>query len=78
MNLPPFSAWEGLPGFDRLQFALALAEKAAFCPAGMVRWLNRIRPEGEPEATAERLISAAKAAAGPEARFRQRVERWGG
>jgi hypothetical protein len=52
LNVPPFLLWEVLPGFDRLQRALALAEKAAFVPEGFLRWLNRGRPEGEPELTA--------------------------
>jgi hypothetical protein len=51
MNVPPFLFWERLPGFDRLQLALALAEEAAFFPEGMLRWLNAIRQERKPEAT---------------------------
>jgi hypothetical protein len=30
LSIPPFAAWVGLPGFDRLQRALALTEKVAF------------------------------------------------
>jgi len=33
LSVPPFAAWKGLPGFDRLERALALAEQAAFLPA---------------------------------------------
>jgi hypothetical protein len=78
LNLPPFWLWEKLPGFDRLQRALTVAEKAAFVPEGMVRWLNRIRPEGKPEVTVESLISAEKYADASEDLFRERVEWWGG
>jgi hypothetical protein len=77
MNVPPFLLWEGLPGFDRLQRALALAEEASFVPEGLVRWLNRVRPAGEP-ARAEVPLTPegiADAAAGA---FRRRVEWWGG
>jgi hypothetical protein len=40
LNVPPYLLWEGLPGFERLQRALKLAELSAFDGAGMVRWLN--------------------------------------
>lgn len=46
LSVPPFAAWKDLPGFDRLERALALAEQAAFMPAGLVRWLNDVRPAG--------------------------------
>jgi hypothetical protein len=51
LSVPPFVAWKGLPGFDRLERALALAEQAAFLPAGMVRWLNDVGPGGTPALT---------------------------
>jgi hypothetical protein len=51
MTLSPFAVWEGLPGLERLQRALALAEEAAFVPEGFLRWLNDRRPTGEPERT---------------------------
>jgi hypothetical protein len=51
LNVPPFLFWEKLPGLDRLLRALALAEKAAFVPEGFLRWMNRIRPAGDPELT---------------------------
>lgn len=77
LNIPPFLLWEVLPGFDRLQRALALAEKAAFTPEGFLRWLNRIRPAGQPELTTVPLTAEAVAKAAEEA-FRKRVEWWGG
>ena len=49
LNVPPFLYWQDLPGFERLQDGLALAEHAALVPEGMVRWLNARRPEGKPE-----------------------------
>src|ERR1700757_4051374 len=49
LTVPPFALWEGLPGFERLQRALSLSEKAAFEAEGFLRWLNVIRPAGEPE-----------------------------
>jgi hypothetical protein len=81
MNVPPFLLWERLPGFDRLQRTLALAEKAAFFPEGMVRWLNTIRRECKreaPEATFENIVSAEKLADELEKTFRQCLKWWGG
>ena len=78
LSVPPFATWEGLPGFGRLQRALALAEGAAFVPEEMVRWLNSIRPEGEPEAAAEELMSPEKLADELAELFRDRVRWWGG
>jgi hypothetical protein len=46
LHLPPFLLRQELPGFDRLQRALALAKEAAFVPEGMLCWLNAIRPAG--------------------------------
>jgi hypothetical protein len=72
MNVPPFLLWKGLPGFDRLQRAPALAEKAAFAPDRLLRWLNRIRPAGEPERT-EIPLTAAAVADSTEEVFRKQV-----
>jgi len=77
LNVPPFLLWEIHPGFDRLQGVLALAEKAAFVPEGFLRWLNRVRPDGEPELTAVPLTVEGVADETAEA-FRQRVQWWGG
>jgi hypothetical protein len=77
MTLPPFAVWEGLPGFDRLQRALQMAEKSAFAPEGFLRWLNAIRPAGEPERSEVPLTAEGMAAAAGEL-FRQRVHWWGG
>ena len=77
LNIPPFLLWQELPGFDRLQRALALTEKAAFTAEGLLKWLNRIRPAGEQELTEVPLTAESVAKTAAEA-FRQRVEWWGG
>jgi hypothetical protein len=77
LNVPPFLLWEIHPGFDRLQRVLALAEKAAFVPEGFLRWLNRIRPKGEPELPAVPL-TVEGVADETEKVFRWRVQWWGG
>jgi hypothetical protein len=77
MTIPPFLFWEMLPGFDRLERALALAEKAAFTSEGFLRWLNRIRPKGAPELT-ELPMTAETVAKVNEAFFRERVRWWSG
>ena len=40
LHVPPFLVWQELPGFERLQEALAQTEKTAFNAEGMLRWLN--------------------------------------
>jgi hypothetical protein len=77
LTVPPFLLWQDLPGFDRLQRALALAEQAAFVPEGMRGWLNANRPPGAPELTEVPLTVEDVADAAEEA-FRQRVHWWGG
>jgi hypothetical protein len=77
MTVPPFAVWEGLPGLDRLQRALQLAEKTAFGNEGFLRWLNAIRPAGEPE-RAEVPLTVEGMAAAAEELFRQSVQWWGG
>jgi hypothetical protein len=77
LNIPPLLFWEMLPGFDRLQRALALAEKAAFTPEGFLRWMNRIRPKGKPELT-KVLLTAEAIAKELEEIFREKVQWWGG
>jgi hypothetical protein len=77
MTVPPFVLWEGLPGFDRLRHALNVSEKAAFVAEGFLRWLNAIRPAGEPEVAHVPLTAEGLAAATEEA-FGERVRWWGG
>jgi hypothetical protein len=76
LSIPPFLLWEMLPGCDRLQRALRLADQAAFVPEVFLRWLNRIRPEGAPE-LAELPLTAEAVADGHAKLFRSRVEWWG-
>ncbi|HEY7157969.1 MAG TPA: hypothetical protein VH575_28695 [Gemmataceae bacterium] len=79
LNIPPVLLWEPLPGYQRLQRALALAEKIAFYPEGFRRWMNERRPEGAPELkltdlpfTVERIADANQEL------FRERLAWWGG
>jgi hypothetical protein len=77
LSLPPLLLWEGYPGFDRLRRALALAEKAAFVPEGFLRWMNDVRPAGEPELTAVPLTAEGLADATAKA-YREWTAWWGG
>ncbi len=75
MSIPPFVLWECLPGFHRLERSLKLADEVGFLTEGIGTWLNRIRPEGEAEATEANILTAEKAAVGIERAFRE-VARW--
>jgi hypothetical protein len=77
MSVPPFAAWQGLPGFDRLRRALTLAEADAFVPEDFLRWLNEIRPAGAPELT-EVPLTLERVADETARMFRARVAWWGG
>ena len=77
LHVQPFLLWRSYPGLERLQRALALAKEAAFDRDGMLRWMNKIRPAGEPEFTEVRLTAQRVADANEEA-FRYWVKRWGG
>ena len=77
MNVPPFLLWEEFPGFKRLQDALAMAEQAAFKPEGFLRWMNDVRPKGDPEHTEEDLWTVEEVADGFEKVYRKRAEWWG-
>lgn len=77
LSIPPFGLWNDLPGCDRLEHALALAETAAFVPEGFLRWLNNTAPGGE-EPLASVPMTAAGIAESIEASFRTRVAWWSG
>jgi hypothetical protein len=77
MTIPPFAFWEGLPGFARLNRALARAQEAAFVPEGFLRWLNDVRPAGQPELTDVPLTVEGVADA-IEKRYRESISRLGG
>jgi len=65
LTMPPFAQWEGWPGLERLKRALVLAEGsdalpgAAFEAEGMLRFLNGIRPQREPELAQVQLTARA-------------------
>lgn len=75
LNVPPFVIWEQLPGFERLQIGLGLAEQASFVPEGFLRWLNEGRPAGCPELTTI-PITPVKIADELEKVFREGVRWW--
>ena len=76
-SIPPLALWKCLPGFDRLHRILTLADRAAFVSEGFVRWLNRIRPAGEPECTHCPYTVEGMADA-TERLFRKQLDWWGG
>lgn len=82
-HLPPLQSWDTMPGYDRLQSALDCVENgahglgAAFTPMGMMRWLNRARPAGEPELT-ELPCAPERYADALESMFQARVRFHGG
>jgi hypothetical protein len=77
MTIPPFTFWEGLPGFARLKRALARAEEAAFVPEGFLRWLNDVRPAGQPELS-DVALTVEGVADAVEKRYRESISRKGG
>jgi hypothetical protein len=77
LSIPPFAVWKLLPGFDRLQRALKLAEVDAFDPEELICWLNKVRPKGRPEVQ-KCHITPDWHADQLEAAFRERVKWWGG
>jgi hypothetical protein len=76
-SLPPFLLWQCLPAFDRLQRYLSLAEKVAFAAERFLRWLNAVRPAGEPELT-EVPLTVERVADATAKVFHARVEWWSG
>jgi hypothetical protein len=84
LSVPPFVLWHILPGFERVQRALELLEDnefrpgPAFEPEGMLRWLRKIRPKGQPKPSLADLMSPERAAEDLDTVFRQRVAWWGG
>jgi hypothetical protein len=77
LNVPPLVIWQCLPGFYRLQTALALNENAPFGPEQYLQWCNSIRPTDTPEIT-EFALTADAIAAGTKNIYRDRVRWWGG
>jgi hypothetical protein len=77
LTIPPFAFWEGLPAFHRLERALARAEEAAFVSEGFLRWLNDVRPAGQPELS-DVPITVEREADAITKKYRERVKRLGG
>ena len=77
LSIPPRVLWAPLPGFDRLQRALVLAEKFAFTDAGFLQWLNGKRAADVPEIV-KNPVSVEEMADKIEQRYRERVSWWGG
>ncbi len=77
LHVPPLLVWQELPGFERLQEALAQTEKTAFNTEGILRWLNTVRPASEPAMT-EIHLTVVGVADDTEHVFKQRVAWWGG
>ena len=83
LGISPFGLWQYLPGFERLQRELNIVEGtpdqsgAAYTPTGMARWLNTVRPSGDPVVTEANIMTAERCADGLEAAFRERVCWWG-
>jgi hypothetical protein len=81
MGISPFGLWNYLPGFERLQCELNIVEGtpdqpgSAYTPKGVVRWLNTIRPSGDPEVTEGNIMTAERCADSLDAAFRERA-RW--
>jgi hypothetical protein len=84
MGISPFGLWQYLPGFERLQSDLHMAEGtpdrpgAAFTLRGAVRWLNTVCPSEDSEVTEAKIVKAAGSADSIEATFRECVKSWGG
>jgi hypothetical protein len=84
MGISPFGLWQYLPGFERLQRELNIVEGtpdrpgSAYTPTGVVRWLNTVRPLGDPEVTESKIMTAERCANSLDVTFRERVEWWGG
>jgi hypothetical protein len=83
MGISPFGSWQCLPGYERLQRDLSIVEGtsdrpgAAYAPKDLVRWLNTVRPSGDPEVTEAKIVKAAGFADSLDAVFRERVKWWG-
>jgi hypothetical protein len=84
MGIAPFGLWQYLPGFERLRRVLAILEGTAdrpggpaFTPAGMMKWLNHIRPDGVPEVTEASILSPESVADSTDALFHERARWWG-
>jgi hypothetical protein len=84
MNMPAFTIWEFLPGYERLEKAMTDLDETknpmaiAFSAEEMLGFLKNIRPEGFAEPTADGLISAEAVADGLRQMLRDGVKQHGG
>jgi len=81
-NVAPIAWWDhgSYPGLDRLKSTSAMANGglAYPTPADMVRWMNTVRPAGDPEVTEANIMTTEWIADRYEADFRELVRWWGG
>ncbi len=82
LNVPPLLLWSVLPGYERLQRALALADHAAFDADEFQLWwegvCRRVDPGGSKPAMLRRHYTAEAEANATEAAFRERAAWWSG
>jgi hypothetical protein len=82
LGISPWGLWQYLPGFERLRKRLKAVDgtdgrpSAVFTPAGMVSWLNLVRPGDQPGTEAD-LPRAAKVAHELDKVFCERARWWG-
>lgn len=74
--IPPFTLWETMPGYSRLQLGLKLAENVAFKESGYRRWLNEKRPAGAPKLKVAPL-TAKRVAREIQTLYQRFLEWWG-
>ncbi len=75
-HIPPFAFMKLLPGFERFERALSIAEKVSFNPEGFSKWLNRMqKPE---DALVTKVLTAEDEADSHEHFFQERARWWGG
>ena len=81
-NADPAALWDagGFPGLDRIGRTCRLIQSGlAFpTPADLARWLNTVRPFGDPELTEANIATADQIADSFDAEFRERVRWLGG
>jgi hypothetical protein len=83
IGIEPQRLWQYLPGFERLKRTLLGLQGTpdrpapAYTPAGMVNWLNRVRPDHEPEVTEANILSPETIARQTDAAFHERARWWG-
>jgi hypothetical protein len=84
MNVPAFTIWESLPGYERLEKAMAEVDETktelptAFRAEHMMGFLRNNRPKGFPEPTEDGLLSAEAYADGLGKMLRVSVKQHGG